>query len=68
MAMRPVCNTNMMNYIYCEQIDPYDLSVHVFGHNYKKTQICRFFLGYQVMHQGAPRRATFELNGHVASV
>ena len=34
--MRPMCNIIMMNYIYYEQIDPYNLSANVFGCNIKE--------------------------------
>ena len=43
--MRPMCDTSMMNHVYCDQIDPYNLSGNVFGYdNKEKTQICQFFL------------------------
>ena len=34
--MRPPCDNNMINYIYCEQIDPYNLSGNVFCFNHKE--------------------------------
>ena len=65
--MRRLSDTNMMNYIQCEQIDPYNLTGNEFGYNKKeKTQICRFLYAYQFMplHPDTP---TFEINGHEAS-
>ena len=40
MVMRPLRDTHLMNNIYREQMDPYNLSGKVFGYNQKeKTQV-----------------------------
>ena len=59
-----------MSYIYCEQINPLDLSGDVFGYNHmEKSQICRFELLIPAyaskLHPNAP---TFKINGHEAPV
>ena len=61
--MGRLSDTNMMQYIYCEEIDPYNLSGNVLGYSdIGKTQICRFLYAYQFMplHPDTP---TFEING-----
>ena len=52
----------MMNYIVCEQIDPYDLSGNLFGYNHKEKNK---FVDFRLLTQDA---LTFEINGHEASV
>ena len=43
MVLTPLCNSSMMDYIWCEQINRYNLSGNVFGYSHEeKTQIYRF--------------------------
>ena len=52
MVMRPLCDTNMMNYMYCAQIDPYNLSGNVFGNNRKeKLRFVDFCFLTSLMHR-----------------
>ena len=64
--MRPLCDTHMMHYIECDQIDPYNIPGNVFGYNQLKfvTFACLPFYAH-MLHLNAP---TFEINGHEASV
>ena len=61
MVTRPLCDTNMMNHIYCVQINPWTLYGKVFGYNHKeKTQICRFFVCFMhFMHQSCAQMPDF---------
>ena len=59
----------MRDYIWCEQIDRYNLFGNVFGYNREeKTQICRFLFAAVYAPKLHPNAPTFEINGHEASV
>ena len=59
-----MCNTHMMNYMYCEQIDSYDLSGNVFGNNHKEknSNLLSFACLLVYAHKLHPVASTFELN------
>ena len=65
MVTRPLCDTNMMDYIKCEQIDPYNLTSNVFGYNkMKKLKCLNFCLLTSSCTHVAPNAPTLEINGH----
>ena len=68
--MSPLCAYNMMNYIQCEQINPYNLTGNEFGYNKKeKISNLSIFAGLPVYaHIMHPNDPIFEINGHKASV
>ena len=70
MVMKPLCDTNMMNYISCEQIDPYNLSGNVFSYNRKekKSNLSIFSCLLIYAPKLHPDALTFEQNGHEAYV
>ena len=61
MVMRPLCDTNMINRIYCEQINPQNLSDKVFGTIIKKSNLSIFACSPVYASMLHPESTTFEI-------